>query len=577
MKTVVRNVILFLLLPWSFRAYAQPSVAEYVNPRKAALLSEKEDTIKVKLLTNISVAYSFSYPDTARIYAQRAIDLAEKVHFEKGLLNANRSLIRSFILSGNFPLALDYGFKAHALAKRIGKPLDIIFATGNLAQCYFYLGDYNTCLKYDRDVVKIVKEFYPDSIGFICCDISKAFEALNQSDSALYYGKKCYTMLTQWNMAKTSVYVYNILGNAFASNGEYDSAIFYYRIGLPLSMTRSFSIFQTDICNGLARAHEAKGNLDSALWYSRMALNNDRKALYPNGVLKAANMLSDIYELRGNADSSLKYLRMAIHVKDSVFNRDQTVAVQNLAFKELEKEKALAASEQELRSRFRMYLFVACAIALLVIAGIFLHYRRQKQLLNMRNSIADDLHDDIGSTLSSISIMSELAKARPPETSALLSSIGESTVSIQENMSDIVWAIKSENDSFRNVLLRMNEFATEILEARNITLDFASDETLAASRLSMKQRKNMYLFFKEAINNAAKHSKAEKVTVTISRRAHSLELLIRDDGIGFDKNQVVHGNGMASLKKRADDLNGSVNIYSRPGESTTVQLIFRMK
>ena len=132
----------------------------------------------------------------------------------------------------------------------------------------------------------------------------------------------------------------------------------------------------------------------------------------------------------------------------------------------------------------------------------------------MRNSIADDLHDDIGSTLSSISIMSELAKAKSPEASPLLASIGESTISMQENMSDIVWAIKSENDRFENVLQRMNQFASEILDAKNIALDFTSDASLSTSRLTMKQRKNLYLFFKEAINNAAKHSDAKKISVS---------------------------------------------------------------
>lgn len=194
----------------------------------------------------------------------------------------------------------------------------------------------------------------------------------------------------------------------------------------------------------------------------------------------------------------------------------------------------------------------------------------------MRNSIADDLHDDIGSALSSISIMSELAKAKSPEASGLLASIGESTITVQENMSDIVWAIKSENDSFENVLQRMNQFASEILDAKNIALDFISDETLSTSRLTMKQRKNLYLFFKEAINNAAKHSDATNISVRIFQKGHHVEMIIRDNGKGFHTSETFQGNGMSTLKKRADELNGHVNIQSQINKGTVVELKFRV-
>ena len=225
-----------------------------------------------------------------------------------------------------------------------------------------------------------------------------------------------------------------------------------------------------------------------------------------------------IYESKNNPDSTLKYLQIAIGLKDSLFNREQTIAIQNLTYKEQEKQKEIAASKLELRNQFIMYFSLVVFVAVLVIASIVLRNNRQKQLQNMRNSIADDLHDDIGSTLSSISILSELAKQKSPEAKSLLDSIGENTLSIQENMSDIVWTITSKNDRFVNVLHRMNQFASEIFEAKNIELDFTSDAALSTSRLTMKQRKNFYLFFKEVINNAAKYSDAKKVSVTISKK-----------------------------------------------------------
>jgi two-component system sensor histidine kinase UhpB len=577
MKTAILNKFLFsTLFLWSLEGYTQDRLRDFVNASKKALQTQKEDTNKVNLLTRVSDAYSFNYPDTALVYAQQAIDLAEKINFERGILNANRSLIRSLTTLGNFPLALDFGFKAHTLAKKIGSPRDLIFATGNLAQCYFYLGDYNTSLKYFRDIVKIVKESYPDSLGFIWGDISKTFEAMNQSDSALLYAKESYKVLKRWKFADRRGYIYFIVGNAFASNGNYDSALFYYKIGVPISIRRSFAIHKIDLYNGIAKAYKATANLDSAIWYSRKVLSDKSGNSYPNGSLKAANMLTVIYEAKNMPDSTLKYLQIAIGLKDSLFNREKTIAIQNLTYKEQEKQKELAESKLKLRNQFIMYFLVAVFIAALVIVSIVLRNNRQKQLQNMRNSIADDLHDDIGSTLSSISILNELAKEKSPEAISLLDSIGENTLSIQENMSDIVWSLNAKNDRFENVLHRMNQFASEIFEAKNIELDFTSDAGLLTLRLTMKQRKNLYLFFKEAINNAAKHSDARKISVHIFQNDHHVEMIIRDDGKGFDTSQTFHGNGMSTLKKRIEELRGYLKIQSQLNEGTVVALKFKI-
>ena len=577
MKTSVRNIVLFsIFFLWSWQGYTQDRLRDYVNVRKKALLTQKEDTNKVKLLTQISNAYSFSYPDTALVYAQQAITLAEKINFEHGILNANRSLIRSLTFLGNFPLALDFGFKAHTLAKKIGSPREIIFATGNLAQCYFNLGDYTTCLKYERDIVKIVKEFHPDSIAFIWQDIAKVFGAMNQSDSAVFYAKESYKVLKRWKFADLNGSIYTTLGNAFASNGNYDSALFYYKIGVPISIRRSFAIFKIDLYNGIAKAYKASGNLDSALWYSKKVLSDKSGHSYPIGSLNAANILAAIYESKNKPDSTLKYLQIAIGLKDSLFNREQTIAVQNLTYKEQEKQKEIADSKLKLRNQFILYFSLVVFIAVLVITGIVFRNNRQKQLQNMRNSIANDLLDDIGSTLSSISILSELAKQKSPEAKSLLDSIGENTLSIQENMSDIVWTITSKNDHFGNVLHRMNQFASEIFEAKNVELDFTSDAALSTSRLTMKQRKNFYLFFKEVVNNAAKYSDAKKVSVTISKKEQEVEMNISDDGRGFDTTKIYNGNGMSTLKKRGEELNGCFKIQSHLNEGTVVHLKFKI-
>ena len=336
---------------------------------------------------------------------------------------------------------------------------------------------------------------------------------------------------------------------------------------------------QTDMIdsyNGIASVYKGTGRLDSAVWYAERVLSEKITKTYPAGLLKAANMLAAIYESKNNADSTLKYERMAIRLKDSLFNREKTITIQNLTYREQEKQKEIETSRIQVQNRFKLYLLLAGLGAIAVIAAIQLKNRRQKQLQKIRNSIADDLHDDIGSTLSSISILNELAKQRSPEALPLLASIGESTLALQENMSDIVWAVNPQNDHFENILQRMNQFAAEILDAKNIELDFVSAISTYASKLSMSQRKNFYLFFKEAINNAAKYSGAKKVNVSIAQKDHHIEMNISDNGNGFDPEKTLNGNGMNTLKKRAAELNADFSIRSCLSAGTAIRVRFKI-
>ncbi len=224
------------------------------------------------------------------------------------------------------------------------------------------------------------------------------------------------------------------------------------------------------------------------------------------------------------------------------------------------------------------WFYSLCAVAFAAVLYILYRYRINQllQLQNVRNSIADDLHDDIGSTLSSISIMSELAKQKSPEAASIINRISESAATIQENMGDIVWSVNPKNDGFENVVQRMNQFASEILNAKNIQLDFQANYPAVPLKLSMNQRKNFYLFFKEAINNAAKYSASEKLSVLINQTDHQIEMMIQDYGKGFDINNITPGNGMNTLKKRVAELHGNFKIHSVIHAGTTVTLKFKI-
>jgi signal transduction histidine kinase len=141
-----------------------------------------------------------------------------------------------------------------------------------------------------------------------------------------------------------------------------------------------------------------------------------------------------------------------------------------------------------------------------------------------------------------------------------------------EAMDDIVWSIKPSNDSMQRIIARMREFATNVLEAKDIELDFSADETLFDVKLNMQARRDLFLIFKEAVNNAAKYSKASRVEIKILPEHKKLLLLVKDNGVGFDVSNA-DGNGLSNMQKRADTLLGKITIRSHEGEGSEIKLV----
>ncbi|MCK6692369.1 MAG: histidine kinase, partial [Thermoanaerobaculia bacterium] len=202
------------------------------------------------------------------------------------------------------------------------------------------------------------------------------------------------------------------------------------------------------------------------------------------------------------------------------------------------------------------WFWTLCAGVFAALVYAIFRYRELQRLEQekLRLRIARDLHDEMGSTLSSISILSEAALRNLQQDidRARFGAIGERARQVMEAMSDIVWSVNPRNDNMANVLRRMKEFAVEILESQGIALHFEADEAVAALNLPMEQRKDFYLLFKEAVNNAAKYSGASGVWVTVRAENGGLTLEVRDNGRGFDVEQVKRGNGLWNMERRAE-------------------------
>ncbi|UOQ69734.1 ligand-binding sensor domain-containing protein [Hymenobacter volaticus] len=223
---------------------------------------------------------------------------------------------------------------------------------------------------------------------------------------------------------------------------------------------------------------------------------------------------------------------------------------------------------------FKALLLAAGTVALW---GIYRYRQNQQlQLAAVRDRIAKDLHDDIGSTLSSISIFSEVAQVQladaHPATVSLLQRISTNASTLAESMQDIIWTIKTNHDGLPDVVTRMREFGLRLTEAKGIRFTMTVAEPFPALRLSVEQRRNLYLIFKESVNNAVKYADCTQLQVKLSVSGRQLHLLIEDDGRGFDLATARTGNGLTNLETRARDICGRITFTTAPGAGTSVAL-----
>jgi signal transduction histidine kinase len=213
-----------------------------------------------------------------------------------------------------------------------------------------------------------------------------------------------------------------------------------------------------------------------------------------------------------------------------------------------------------------------------VVGYLFLQYRHRQQLraLRVRDQIARDLHDDMGSYLSSISILSAALPPDPARAQQNLDRIGATARQVMEAMSDIVWSVNPAHDTMQQVLDRMKLVADELFSETDTEVRFEIGTGVESLTLPLERRRDFYLIYKEALTNAAKYAQARQVQVRMRLENSQLHLLVEDNGRGFDPANIPArtggGNGLKNGPIRAAALGGTLQVQSAPGQGTRVAL-----
>ena len=478
----------------------------------------------------------------------------------------------------------------------------------------------DTALKHFRIALNLIPELenskWLSKQFHVYNNMGEAFLKLNQPDSVIYNARKSLNICKKLKDKRGMVFAYWTLSEGMLQKNDPEKAILLADSGIALCSPNK--ILDGHLFLLVSKINAATQQNNNPIIYSSLEsgkgvsnsplttpysqiefLKQAVQSLLKIGDFeKAAPLQQQLINLEDKIRLKEEEIRMDILV--NYFNNEQHLF-------QIQQEKA----KQEAEFRLTRYLNISL-IALLIsviVAIIFyrntlrqkeklqkLHFEKEKEDIQReqealrnksrldaieeeRNRIALELHDDIGSSISSINIYSNIAiesiEKNTDKSLDLIHRIKQQSYEISENLSDLIWAIYSGNDTYGQLFQRMKNFSFEILGAKDIYTQFEFSTSIQNHYARIDILKNILLFFKESVNNIAKYSGATEVKISLTELNSQLTLIIEDNGKGFDRSIIIEGNGLNSFNVRAKSLDGTCEIVSIPGKGTRISMSFK--
>ena len=377
---------------------------------------------------------------------------------------------------------------------------------------------------------------------------SKYFTALHQVDSALVYGLRAAQIMEQNGSTSDRCFAYLDLSDIYLENSDWKRSQETLKMAEEMASLTGAPDLLEEVHLGMYEFFRQRNNPEAALKH-----------------LLAYHQYRDSSKL-------IELSRQDIQLKlTNQYEREK--AATDIELANLQREKEL----QNLRlnnEKLWRWLF---GLAALLAGGVgfwFFEKYQHRRLLQLRQDLAQDLHDELGSEMSSVALRSYSASRQrdPVFMSDTLQGISEQSGKLVEEIRYIVWSLHPENDTLEKLALRMRSYALDLFEGLPISLSMQIDARLQG-RLKPETRKHLFFFFKETLNNLLKHAAASQAQVIFKREGTDLLLEICDNGVGFDPNITANGNGLRNLYRRAELLHGKLSIESASAKGTCIKLV----
>lgn len=511
-------------------------------------------------------------------YYQQATNINKEVNNQPGSYASINNLGLAYYTLGDIPKALTCYFEALKIAEELGDKRRQARVLNNIAGVYHAQKEMKLHREYLEKGLKMAVEAGEKrgEAALLNNLIATLIEA-KEYEQATTHATRSVQMATELNDNALLATSLSSLASIARGKGDFQQAIKYEKEALTMRQNLKSKIDLLGSHNALGEIYMSLKKPAESIPYFKQSVALSQEASYPRGISRAAKNLSEAYKQTGNSAKALEYYDLHIQMRDSITNEENRKATFKQQYKYEYEIKATAdsiraASEKQVlnaqldQEKSQRYALTAVVILVVTLASFgFYRFRVKQQMkeLQLRNRIASDLHDEVGSAISSISLFAGIAKMKSgSDTDEIVSKIENTSRETVNNMSDIVWSIEPANDRFDNVIKKMNYFGDHLLGELGIGFSFNYENGIEKSTFDMAKRKNIYLIYKEAINNAAKYSGAKNVSVLISKEGRQYEMEITDDGRGFDTKSSTMGNGLRNMKRRAEEMGGNLLIDS---------------
>ena len=640
---IIRVFFLFLLvLTFSTNSFSQ-SIFEVLDSLKVELQQSKTPTEEAAILSELTWFYVQVSLDTAVMYGEKAIEVANDLNDPVLLSQAYSDLAYAWMEKGELVNARENYQSALDIRYEIGDSSKIYGTITNLGSVYqrdfqsdSAMANYLKALAFfERSGNERNADFIRNNIGVIYLELKnyrKALEILEQVAKYREANEDYYNLATTLNNLGSihkhlgddkkseetylkALEIYKDIGDAYYTSTTYNNLATLYNSQKRSKLAIEFAE------EGLKLAEQAGATYDYVLLLSNLAQSYSDLKEFPKSKqyylesvagFKAQNaeedlmtmylLMSPVYAALNMPDSSAHYTQEYIALQRKLSEQEILELTSDLEtkYQSEKKDKEIAENQLALRTK-NIQLFGSLGLAVILAIVGYLLYNQQKlknrqlqqevelkaalaqietqnKLQEQRVLISRDLHDNIGAQLTFIISAIENLKYFDPIKETLshrYESIADFAKQTITELRDTIWAMNAGQITWEQLASRISNYLQNAEKASSIKFDFQVSENLTSEhQLASADGIQVYRILQEGIQNAVKYADPNTISVKVYEQELSLHLEINDDGKGFDESKILPGNGLFNMRKRAEELGGTISIISEKGKGTQIHLIW---